>query len=189
MNNIRFATVAMALVLCFPVMADSANWQQYIPGQSGHQEVYYGPTNLNRQSFENLTIYGPADINECTVTQLADFKGPVKASKSTFQTVHVDGLAKLDRSTVLEEVFINGPLNAEDCKIHSISIASTGLSLTHCKVDRVLVRKNGNSEPQRVYLGKETTVGAITFERGNGQVIMGDPTAVVNDVKGGSVVK
>ena len=73
--------------------------------------------------------------------------------------------------------------------IEICAIVSRELSLSHCTVQTLLVRKNGHKKPQVVYLNKGTKIGHLTFETEGGRVIVQDSESTVSEIKGGQIDK
>lgn len=165
----------------------SSEWVKNIPGADEETTVFYGPTKIVNRTMTDLTIYGPANITGSTIGALATLKGPVEASHSSFNNLHIEGIAKLDEVQVAHELAINGPIFATHCTIDSILIASQELTLSNCRVNHLLVKKNSNPGEQRVYLDKGTVIGTLMFESQNGRVVSGDATVVVKHLEGGKM--
>lgn len=192
MKSAIFTLLAAAVVSLGQLQADWSeyipDWTQYVPG-SGEANTYYGPTTLSGEELDEVTIYGPATFTDCIINVQATIAGPLKASKTTFESLHVDGFANLSDVKVVDDFYMNGPLKAKNSSFDSISIASSELTLSHCTVHTLLVRKSGSKKPQVVYLNKGTKIGQLTFETEGGRVIAQDSESTVSELKGGTLDK
>lgn len=178
----------LSLTFCGGLLADQyfPDWGRNIPGNETSGSVHYGPTTISNQTMEDLTVYGPATINNSKVTKMATIKGPVKAINSSFNSVNINGIANFEDVKVTKELFINGPIYAKNSTLGEVSVASDEVALSNSTAAKIVVRKNDrNNNRQHVYLEKGSKVESIVFEMGDGQVILGDSTVSVKDVKGG----
>ena len=148
---------------------------------------YYGPTEINGKTMESLVIFGPATINNSTITQTATLKGPVDAAHSSFKALHVDGIAKLHDIKV--GVFsINGPVIANDSTLDEVSIATNELTLSNTAVQKLTVKINNYTpDKQTVYLEKGSKIGKLIFESKKGVVVIEDSTSKVEHLEGGVI--
>jgi hypothetical protein len=148
---------------------------------------YYGPTEINNKTVEQLTIYGPAFIKNTQVKEKAILKGPVNAQGSTFNDIQVDGIAKFEDVKV-NQLSVNGPLAAVNSTLNEITIASNELSLMGTNVNRLMVKTNHFTfGKQTVYLDKESKVEHLSFESGKGVVILEDAASSVTKLEGGEL--
>lgn len=151
--------------------------------------VHYGATSINNETIEDLTIFGPAFINNSKITKLATIKGPIEAKHSSFNNIIIHGVANFDDVQVNKEIFINGPLFAVNSTFEEISIASDDLSLSNSQVAKLFVRKNDNPKKlQKVFLENGTKIDSIVFESRTGQVIRSDASVIVTNLEGGEIM-
>lgn len=99
-------------------------------------ETFYGPTNLENKSFEELTIHGPADLKrvraksltvngplrfyEIEISGTSTLKGPTKGKKGSFQEITAHGPFKAEK-IVISTLTVFGPVNLEDFSIQNVT--------------------------------------------------------------------
>lgn len=79
-------------------------------------QTFYGPTHLGDQKFEDLSIFGPAELNKITADSL---------------TVH--GALAFDNLTAPKKLEVFGPTEGKNSNVGDITVAGP-LQLDHCKV-------------------------------------------------------
>lgn len=150
--------------------------------------IYYGPTSIDNQNVENLTIYGPATIVNSKVTQSAIVKGPLEARGTSFNTLDVDGIVNLDDSKVNKDLSLNGPLYARKSTIENATIRSDLVALSDSKITKLVIKKSGRmTNGPRVFLEKGSKIDSLTFETNDGRVIYADDTVKVTNLEGGKI--
>src|SRR6185295_12295151 len=164
--------------LCFSFSLSAYDWQKHIPpyanqNDSNKPDLYYGPVFKNNATLQNMTVYGPLTLTNSTI------KG--------FLTLHGPGI--LESTTVMGPIVLFGILNAKNSFLNDVQAATTELTLYNTNAHSIVIRKNGHSEkPQRVFLyGNSQISGAITFEQGNGKVIVSPDAKISGGVVGGTV--
>lgn len=185
--------LTLTLLACLPLTATAFDWQQFIPnnvndwqqlvpdwqkfipGNSEDTEVHYGPFAKNHYEASNLTVFGPLSLTNSKVEN----------------TLTVFGPAVLENTTNEGLTIIFGVMNASNSTLNDIHAATTELKLSNTSVNHILVLKNENffQKTQHVYLSGSTIVsGTITFEQGNGKVVVSDKGIISEDrVIGGKI--
>jgi hypothetical protein len=174
-----------------------------------NSEKHFGPTFIENKRLDTLTVFGPATLEHITVTGGTDIMGPAKIKESTLSNIKISGPldarkinissleatgpVKLERVSVDGKTKIYGPLNAEESKFtDTITIATDKMTLDHTTAQNIEVQKNSNwlEKPQKVYLTNKTVVnGNISFEAGNGIVIVKKGATLKGEVKGGKKIE
>ncbi len=91
----------------------------------------------------------------------------------------------IDLMYALENVKITGPLNAKRSQFKDITVAGASI-LEDVSVDNITF----NKDKTLTLSGKTTVSGNITFESGNGEVIIkGDNVKIKGQIKGGELKK
>lgn len=165
-------------------------WRKNIPYTHKNDEkksVYYGPTNLSNRKSENLTIYGPAELNQMDISNKTLIKGPVEAKHSLFHDVQIDGIANFDNVKVAK-ITIHGPLYASNSQLTEASVTSTEAAFSQAKIGKLIMKKEHNDErQQRVYLEKGSKIDSLVFESPHGRVILVDSNSTVTNLQGGEI--
>jgi hypothetical protein len=176
------------LLAAFAIHANlHSNGMESSTKKASQHSPYYGPTEINGKTMESLVIFGPATINNSTITQTATLKGPVDAAHSSFNILHVDGIAKFH--DVKAKVFsINGPVIANDSTLDEVSIASNELTLSNTAVKKLTVLINNYTpEKQTVYLERGSKIETLIFDSKKGIVVLEDSSSKVEHLEGGVI--
>ncbi|MDP1835745.1 MAG: hypothetical protein Q8K75_07435 [Chlamydiales bacterium] len=164
------------------------DWDEYIPGKNKKKKggsTRYGPTVINDETLENLTVFGPTTIIDSTITGTLSVKGPLEAENSKINNVDMDGVAEFD-SCKVKTLSIRGPIFAKDSKFSVISVYSNKMSFSSSLVEDMTVKKNNSRKPSTVIL-ERSKIHSLSFEEGNGRVVL-DGTSSVPDLHGGKIV-
>lgn len=202
----------------------------YIPSLSGlffvlvlgsfnvvEAETFTGSTSLKSKTYEQLTLYGPSDLQDIKATSLsvegpltfqkleisgkASVNGPVKGDEGKFdqlvirgpfeaknikgRTLDTWGPVSLTDANITGNVKITGPLKAKRSQFKDIAVAGSS-SLEDVSVDNITF----NKDKTLTLSGKTIVSGNITFESGNGEVIVkGDNVIIKGQIKGGELKK
>ncbi len=80
--KINFLRSLALINLAFPIplLADPyvPNWSRNISKNNDTGSIFYGPTTIENQTLDDLTIFGPSNINNATIVKTATVKGPWK---------------------------------------------------------------------------------------------------------------
>ena len=130
-------------------------------------------------------------------SQAATFEGFTKLNDKTFDKLQVMGDAELENVQVtneatIEAVQVIGMLDAKACSIQGLVITTESSMLNACKVKTVMVKKSaveGVQKPQVLELDNTVVEGDVTFEAGNGQIVLKGDARVAGAIIGGAVKK
>ncbi len=151
--------------------------------------TFEGFTKLNDKTFDKLQVMGDAELENVQVTNEATITGMLTAKKLTAKQLQVTGNAKLDEATV-EGAHIMGMLDAKACTIQDLAITTESSMLNACKVKTVMVKKvEGSEKPQVLELDNTVIEGDVTFEAGNGEIVLKGDSRVAGAIIGGAVKK
>lgn len=155
------------------------DWQKFIPsdGQEDTSEknVFYGPFSKKGYHAHNLTVYGPLSLEDSVIDGSLTIYGP--------------GI--LENTTVKGSLILFGIINVSNSSLSNIQAATTGIILIDSKAKNIVVLKNSDNplEQQKVFLKGTTKVeGSITFERGDGIVIIESTAHFSGKVTGGTLM-
>ena len=151
--------------------------------------TFEGFTKLNDKTFDKLQVMGDAELENVQVTNEATITGMLTAKKFTAKQLDVTGNAKLDEATI-EAVQVIGMLDAKACSIQGLVITTESSMLNTCKVKTVMVKKvEGSEKPQVLELDNTVVEGDVTFEAGNGEIVLKGDARVAGAIIGGVVKK
>lgn len=152
---------------------------------------------------ESLTSMGDADIKDSEL-QDGTFNGKTEIKKSNFagsfksngdtelESVSIagqtttNGNTKVKKSTFGDTVTLSGEFDAEDSTFKAIVAEVEKMELNNCKAESILIKKGTDATKQQIVelKGKTDITGSITFESGNGKVVIKDKTVKTGEIKG-----
>lgn len=208
-----FILTLVALSVSF-TESPAYDWQKFVPqgiptpSNINTGNTYYGMANINGQELNGLTVFGTASIQKSNISGQTEINGPLSASASSFDSMQINGTVKgleiqfnqmdvngpvvLTNSTAKGVISINGILIANKSTLQDVSIAATEVALNDSSVQNIVVKENNRQKrPQYVFIrGNSTVTGTISFEQGNGIVVL-EAGASINDnqVIGGIIKK
>ena len=175
-----------------------------VAGQA-RAESYAGVVSLRDQQFDSLTVSGVTRLSD-VATKRVDATGPVAFTNLTVAgPLTVRGTFSGTRATVDGDVNVLGPLSvtqftakansdvtgpfvATDSHFADLTVTSDKVDLANCKVKDIVIRKGASGNAQTLTLRRGPyVVGDITFESGNGQVVMEHGAYVGGYIKGAQV--
>jgi hypothetical protein len=153
--------------------------------------VSSGVISYGRDTITSVDAAGYITLDGTTVKQKVDVKGRIDAKDARIGLLHVTGNASLTGCIVDGITDIQGFLNAVNTKFKDkIVISSNSLSLQACQVPSIEVRKTGWAfGSQVIELTKNSKVGGIIFESGNGKVIVSGGSTISGPVIGAEIEK
>jgi hypothetical protein len=118
-----------------------------------------GKTSLDHCSIESLQVHGKTSIDSCSVGAM-----------------EVYGKALLDNCSIKNKSSVTGSLDARSSTFaDELTVAPEKVVFKSCSLSSLRIAEAKGSKRAQVVELKETTNvnGSITFERGNGEVILG----------------
>jgi hypothetical protein len=146
----------------------------------------------DKQSLDSIQINGFAQLKETHITKSLKVNGNLIAEKSQIQQMEVRGQATLTHCMVKGEAFVAGTLKAASTMFDGpVILMSNDAVFDACSLRSILVRKTEDKAAQIIELkGKTKISGKITFESGNGEVIVDPKTAITEQqIIGGKIKK
>lgn len=114
--------------------------------------------------------------------------GVANFNDQAFENLIVNGVANVHNVSVHHETVINGVLTAGNSNFDTITISTTHMALNNCTVNSIIVRQTEPKKEQIVELSNSSVNGSITFEQGNGKVIVKNGSAIKGNITGGVLV-
>lgn len=171
--------------------------RKHIPGLS-NSDSKQGPVSYGLTKYEGVTLplldaYGPVSLAKVKVDGKTVAHGSLDIKESELNDLEVNGSVSLHSTVVKGHTIISGSLTADTkSEMHDISISTNEMTIRDSVANNIIVRKNNSSEikHQTVYLEGATQIkGNITFEQGNGEVIIHDPARFDGKVIGGEILR
>lgn len=179
----------IAVFCAFLSSAEAYNWQQYLPTKIDSEDGnHYGPLSSSHQSYNNVTIYGPANVTDCTFTGNTVVMGMLKATDSTFENLQVNGICDLKHTNISQALVLKGILTADNSVFDTIEASTSAITLKNSRAESILLNENGMI-PQYVYLKKKSVInGDIVFKKAGGTVVSTSDSQILGKVIGGNLI-
>lgn len=186
----------------FAVIAFSS--QTYAVPCPNKANIYKGPAFFADQHMDSLTISGPGNLQSSTISGKTVVVGPFSGTDCTFQDMDITGPLTLMKSSLTKakitgpvalsnvqatgRLRITGPLEAKKAKLQDVVIQTQTLSLMDSTVRSLTVKANpSDPKAQRLYLKGKTVIDQITFESGDGIVLISGDAVSADKIKGARV--
>lgn len=159
--------------------------------EHGSKTIIHGSANLEHDSYISLIVHGSADLEDVKISKDLDVNGSLKAEDCTFKEVVVHGAGSFEECKISGLIRVLGSADFDDCKLKKVEITSSSTEFEECKVSEILMKKNSSilNSSQKVTLKDTVVSGDVTFEQGNGIVVLKDGAKVKGKVVGGKIVK
>jgi len=118
--------------------------------------------------------------------------GSLDANEAHIGNLKVNGQAKINSTVVDGKTEVNGFLNADKSTFQKeVTVSAHKLQFRDCTIDSIVVKKAGWSFGSQVVelLDKTICKGSITFESGDGKIIVSDTSQILGAVQGAEVEK
>lgn len=194
-------------VLCSAAQAKTFDGPTTLSSQEFETLTINGPADLDRVKSNTLTVNGPLKFNEVKISAKTEVSGPSKGEEGKFGNVMINGPfeaskvkcdnlvvkgpVSLTKFTINGDTHIEGPLEAKKGTFNDIKSVTPPVLLQDIDIKNITIKKPSNGKDDTLTLSGETTVsGNITFESGNGKVIMKDKDSTIKGkIIGGQLVK
>ena len=154
---------------------------------SSHGNLIYGSETVRK-----VQNNGFVALNGTTVTERLQVNGRLKAEGAQITAMQVNGQTTLDKCSVSQKSTICGSLIAKLSQFSdTLSVSSEKVMFNSCTLnDLHIIQVGGYQGTQVIELrGKTKVNGSITFEAGNGEVIIDPGCEIVGSVIGGKIRK
>ena len=175
--------IAFIMAICFlisPVTLFASNTEVCIEKS--------GSVNCGSGRVDNVQANGTAVLSGTEVVNHTQVNGILEAKNVKLNSITVNGTAKLKNVQVSSDVIINGILVADDSSfLSTVQLASSGSILKKCSTLDIIIKKVRALKPQ-LRLSQSHVNGTITFEGGDGEVILCKKSTVSGKIIGGKIV-
>lgn len=185
MRYVIVVLVLVALVFSYYVWGPQARRASANGKTVSSGVIHYGNENL-----ASLKGNGIVTLEGTTVRNMLVVNGSLDAKDARIGALQVNGHATLTGSTVEGKSEINGFLNADNSNFNSdMEISAHKVKFQECNVDSLVIKKPlWAFGSQVVELAKKTICrGPITFEAGNGKIILSGDSQILGAVQGAEI--
>lgn len=177
-------------VICF-VGCFQKNYDYFLREEIvGDKTVIHGFARLENDSYVSLRVNGAASFEKVKVKEHLDVNGAFKAEDCSLGEVVVHGSIDLEDSKVSDLLQVYGYAEFHECKLEDVEITSSSAEFEDSKVSDILMKKNpqffGNSQ-QKVILEDTKVLGNVTFEQGEGLVVLKGSSVIKGKIIGGKI--
>jgi cytoskeletal protein CcmA (bactofilin family) len=162
-----------------------------------------GPVTGKKGKFDSLEVHGPLKFESIEVSGNAEINGPVhgrngkfskltvngpiKATHISCEAFHAIGPVKVENLSVKGDTVVVGSLETKDSRLSKLIVTADKTVLESTTVEDIWIKDNQAKDQTVVLKLKSTVKGDITFESGNGIVLLGKGAQIVGNVKGGKI--
>jgi hypothetical protein len=163
----------------------------FVKSESSSTHVSTGVISYAKDTIGSIDATGYVTLNGTTVRKKVEVKGRIDAKEAHIGSLQVTGNANLNGCIVDGLCEVSGFLNGINTRFKDkIIISSNSLSLQACQAPAIEVKKTGWAfGSQVIELSKNSKVGEIIFESGNGKVIVTEGSTVSGPVIGAEIEK
>ncbi|MFZ4772594.1 MAG: hypothetical protein ACOYK9_01205 [Chlamydiia bacterium] len=136
----------------------------------------------------SLNVNGNLKASDARLEKMT-VNGEVLLENCTIKKMEVNGKMTLTKCSIEQKSQINGFVSATNCKFAGeLVVASKKMVFDSCQIRSLSIPKESGSQIQVVELKGATRVaGSITFESGNGEVVLSSMSKVDGKVSGGKI--
>lgn len=152
-------------------------------------EGYY---NIQREVIEELDFKGSIDLEGVEVKKTTKVQGAAKIEGGRFSDVMVSGLLDVEDAKIQGNAEVVGELDAESTEFQQqLTFTGEELELKSSTANDIIIKVNGSKKHiQRLHIKEGSKVsGNITFESGNGEVVIDEESSFSGNLEGGKVVE
>lgn len=147
-----------------------------------------GNISYGKDTINNLDVNGMVKLDGTKITDSLKVNGYLQASKAQIEKMQINGNAILNKCSVNQKSVVRGFLQAKNSSFSDeISIYSENAVFDSCSIKSIFIHDTKSYGKQILELkGKTKVTGTITFEKGEGEVIVG-PSCEIGDVIGAKI--
>lgn len=179
----------------FVLLALALSYSYYIYGPSSaknSENTSSGVVRYANETLVNLQANGFVTLDGTVVRKTLFVNGSLAAKKAQLSAVHVNGHASLSGCVVDAKSQVNGFFCPDSTTFRSeLILAVQNVTFKDCTLDALVIKK-----PLWVFgsqvvelSGKSVCKGPITFEGGNGKIILSAASQILGSVNGANVEK
>lgn len=188
MKFVLFVLLALALCFAYYIYGPSAEQNNAVEMKT----VSNGVVTYGKETLAGLQANGFVTLDGTTVRKTLFVNGSLAATKARIHSLHVNGHASISGSNVDAKSQVNGFLCPEHSTFRSELILSVqSVNFVDCILESLVIKKPIWVFGKQVIELSEKTIckGPITFEGGNGKIILSGNSQVLGPVQGAEVEK
>jgi len=159
---------------------------------SPRNETAGGNLSYGQEMFDNLKVNGFVTLNGTTIVERLQMNGRLNATNAQIGDLHANGYINLYRCTVKGQSTVKGSLSGFFSTFEQpITLTSANSVFDSCSISSIHVLQKNHATTQNIELKGDTHLtGSITFEAGNGQVIVPKESPIDESrIVGGKLIK
>lgn len=183
-----FALIVVVFCSLLGSAKASSQWLPYLPMHGSTGSDHYGLLSASNQTFSNITLHGPANVEKCMFLGATTLMGMLTASDSVFEELAMSGVCELKNTIISGILSLKGLLRAENSTFNTIEASTTALTLKNSVVENIIIQAS-EVTPQYVYLKNNSCVhGNVIFKGGDGIVMVTPDSKVHGKIIGGTYI-
>ncbi|QCP52889.1 hypothetical protein FAZ95_27670 [Trinickia violacea] len=185
------ALMAAGLALSGTASAQSMTGFVALQGKAYDDVKIVGVADMKQITAKSIDVTGPLTFKDVTLSGALTAQGPVSGSNVVAAgPVKVTGPFNVKRFVAKDSTDVIGGFSAEDSSFTDVAVLSNQVSLDRCKLRNLVIKKDTSAKTQTVtLLGGTKVLGDITFDSGNGEVVIAKGASVAGTVKGAKVIQ
>lgn len=190
----KYHVYAMCVSVLFLAACGDKDNNRSVSGlteEFGDKTIVHGFANLEHNAYISLNVNGSANLKDVKISQELHVNGSLKAEDCNLKDVTVHGSGSFEECKASGLVQVLGAALFEDCNLKNVEVTSMSVKFEECKVSSIVMKKHSliTSSSQQVVLNGTVVSGDVTFEQGNGIVVLKDGAKVKGKVVGGKIMK
>jgi hypothetical protein len=151
-----------------------------------------GMSKFGTETLNDIHLNGFVTLSGTTIINDMIINGGVEATNAHIGKVNVTGSVFLKNSSIKGISHINGGLEADNTVFSgNLIVETTNIKLVKCTTQSIQIQSSGGFYGiQTLYLERGCVIkGSITFDSGQGQIIMDKESKIEGKIFGGEIVK
>ncbi|MCH1429452.1 MAG: hypothetical protein GWP59_08975 [Chlamydiales bacterium] len=151
-----------------------------------------GYHNIQREVIEDLDFKGSIDLEGVEVKKTTKVQGAAKIEGGRFLDLIVSGVLDVEDAKIQGNTEVIGELDAESTEFQQqLMFTGEELELKSSTANDIVIKVNGSKKHiQRLHIKEGSKVsGNITFESGNGEVVIDEESSFSGNLEGGKIVE
>lgn len=157
-----------------------------IAANSANAQVIYGHCVIQNATLDELTCFGPADINNTMIKGKLNVTGPLNMNKVDVQTLEVKGPLDINNSIIHTKAALYGPITAVNTQfMNDIYAATNQMKLTQTTVKGDINIRSEQDQPIVDMKEHAIVYGNIGFTLKEGLVKLSTDSEIKGSINNG----
>lgn len=157
-----------------------------IAANSANAQVIYGHCVIQNATLDELTCFGPADINNSMIKGKLSITGPLNMNKVDVQTLEVKGPLDINNSIVHTKAALYGPITASNTQfMNDIYAATNQMKLTQTTVKGDINIRSEQDQPIVDMKEHAIVYGNVGFTLKEGLVKLSNDSEIKGSINNG----